>query len=216
MNDKVSKFINSFGITKEGFEILAANASEEQILSDISLLEEYSSYFDVSNLDCIGKFNTNLWTLLGEIATPHNLGLNMPDMWPLLVFPSGMGYKQTIYEGIRTLGGIIISQKKLKIGLDLHADLYAGQAWYPSLRQAFAKSLEEYSTQGLLIWLKAQYNERNTLAAIARKMQQQVRPLLPEFRTEIPGMLFPGIQRAFHTPRLDNVLIHCLIFKKYA
>lgn len=53
-----------------------------------------------------------------------------------------------------------------------------------------------------------------TLAAIARKLQLQVRPSLPEIHIKCQTGFYPGIQRAFHTPRLDNVAIHSLILDK--
>ena len=96
----------------------------------------------------------------------------------------------------------------------LHACLYGGQPWYPSLQAAYFGGFGEDPKSAKVLWLHTTANANCTLAAMARKLQLQLRPNLPAWEVKVPGQIYPGIQRAFHTPHLGNVAIHKLILEK--
>lgn len=209
-----SQLNRQFGITNEGYLALAQEYAERECAADFELLLQTIKNFKACDLSFIQGFKTKLWTLLGEIGTPDDLGQYMPKLWPILIFPSGAPYITKIRGAIAKYGARAAEEIPVLLNMDIHAQLYGGQQWYPALRAAFQKSLDEFSSTGFLIWMAAADDSAPTLATIARKLQLQVRPALPEIRIKCQGNLYPGIQRAFHTPRLDNVAIHSLILDK--
>lgn len=78
-----------FGITNEGYLALVQGYAEEECMADFELLLHMLKKFKSGDLSFILRFKTKLWTLLGEIGTPTDLGHYMPNLWPVLIFPSG-------------------------------------------------------------------------------------------------------------------------------
>lgn len=207
-------FPMNLGVSAEGIKALTQGSTKQKIDHDFQLLESQYRCFPEDLENFTKQFHTYLWTLLGEIGVPNSLGSHTPTTWPVLLFPCGQPHRGKIEEWILKAGAKISAQQNKPITPLLHACLYAGQAWYPSLSKAFAASCAELHEDGVLMWITSGEGQNVNLAAVARRLQLHLRPTLPEWKTSIPGQVYPGVQRTFHTPRLENVLIHSLILTK--
>jgi len=209
-----AQFLLDIGVTKEGIDALSQGATVEQVQHDLSLLKDNYRHLP-DPLECfITNFSTWLWAILGEITIPETLGTHVVSPWPVLVYPFGLQYLPEIQDFIEAEGCYIAKHEELFLTPLLHACLYGGQPWYPSLREVYLGGFGLESQSVKVLWLDTTVKASCTLAAMGRKLQIQLRPTLPAWEIKIQGRFYPGIQRAFHTPHLGNVAIHKMILEK--
>lgn len=213
INEQVQFFL-TLGVTQEGIDALIQGFTAAQVHHDLVLLKTKYHHLPDPLEHFIANFSTWLWTILGEIAIPEMLGTYIVSPWPVLVYPFGFKYVVQIQEFIESEYCYVIKQEELLLTPLLHACLYGGQPWYPSLRKVYLDGFGSKPQSIKLLWLDTTEKASCTLAALARKLQLQLRPRLPAWEIKVPGHIYPGIQRAFHTPHLGNVGIHKMILEK--
>ncbi len=183
------------------------------IRADLQRLQR--DYHELYPDDFSGKlYHTLLWTLLGELSIPGNLGEARQTRWPLLLFPFSQQYAHAIAAYITEHDFVVTVEETFTFSRRMHACLYGGQAWYPSLLQAYEMLPAVWGHPARLYWIAATPLSRCSLPALMRKMQLQLRPTMASFALPHTDSIYPGIVRAFHTPHLGNVVIHSAIFCK--
>lgn len=216
-NSEEIQFLLDIGVTQEGICTLSHNVSPEQVRQDLTYLKSIYNHLPESPEEIhkiINSFSTWLWTVLGEISIPETLGTYIPSPWPVLIYPFALQDVFRIKDFVLAEGCYISKTEEIWITPLLHACLYGGQPWYPSLREVYLKVFGPEPKKVPLLWLDSTTESRCTLAALGRKLQLQLRPSLVALEIQVPGKIYPGIQRAFHTPNLGNVAIHKLILEK--
>ena len=202
----------SLGVTIEGIsKLIPADSSVPDVHKDFALLTEYYQNLPLAIADIVPKFSTWLWTLLAEISVPEALGTSLNDPWPVLIFPFADSYVQNISDFIHQNRGQVTKTEKIWMSPLLHACLYAGQAWYPSLKNVYVSQLGGEKSAATLLWFVMGPGCSATAASLARKLQIHLRPSLPAHEEAVPGKLYPGIFKSFHTPQLCNVDVHRLL-----
>ncbi|WP_207691519.1 hypothetical protein [Desulfonema limicola] len=187
-------------------------SSKEEINQDIKLLKKYYANLPECINDIPKSFNTLLWTLLGEISVPNNLGEKEYKSWPVLIFPFAIKYENEIRDFVICNGCYISKIKSIFVDHILYSCLYAGQPWYPSLLEVYYAAFGEKKHRALLLTISQTESGICSVASTARKLQIQLRPYLPTLEISANDKKYPGIIRAFHTPHLGNVDIHKTIF----
>lgn len=208
-NKENQLFIDKIRISKEALDILSVNCNN--LNEEMSLLRRLM--LDLPDVEHLNKyFTTNLWTLLGELSIPNNLGEVVHHQWPVLIFPFAKDEEATIIRYISRNGFKVCAREQLIFSELLHAGLYGGQPWYPSLRYGISYQ-DIWNHKAILLWIGKGQESTCSLAAFARKMQLQLRPELKSYEYKVNSLKYPAILKAFHTPHLGNVELHTLILK---
>lgn len=211
-NKENQNFVDKLGISEEAIEILSGDATSDSLNKEMFLIRDLMMNLpDVEKLkDC---FITNLWTLLGELSIPNNLGEIVYRRWPVLIFPFAVEEEEKIIRYISENGFKVGIREQLIFSELLHAGLYGGQPWYPSLRYGLSHHKDIWNSHAILLWIKKTESATCSLAAFARKMQLQLRSELKSYEYKNNDFKYPAILKAFHTPHLGNVELHTLILK---
>lgn len=207
-NNKV--FIEQLDISIEAISVLGQGASEECINRELDMVRNISLNMTEPVSLVAKRFSSLLWTLLGEISIPYNLGEAVYEKWPVLIFPFSMKDEAEISNYIVEAGFHVVKRESIPFTKELHACLYGGQPWYDSLRFALdGKGV--WNEDALLLWMEKGEETHCSLAAIARKLQLQLRPKLKSYEFKNGDLKYPAILKAFHTPHLGNVEMHTYI-----
>ncbi len=138
------------------------------------------------------------------------LGAEKIEMWPVLIFPFAIDQEDKVVEYIREHGFYVKKREKIIFKEVLQASLYGGQPWYESLRD-IATEKNIFGKEAIILWVSKGEEAKCSIAAIARKLQLQLRPSMDSYSIKKETLLYPGVIKAFHTPHLGNVGIHTLI-----
>lgn len=207
-------YLYSFGVTEIAVNDLTEGVDNAKVQHDLNILEGLSRQLVCPITGISEHFSSYLWTLAGEVIIPLNLGWQ-PLQWPLLLFPHAIEYEPLIIKFVEQNGGCVSNSYFRTITILNYVCLYGGKPWYPSLRSVYE---EKFSDNSLckVIWIElSPKNHKTTLAAIARKLQVNLRPTLPEIEVRSSKWRYPGIVKAFHMPCLNNIGIQNEIFKTY-
>lgn len=205
-------FLVDLGVSSKAIELLINNSIAINLIKeDLIKLEEV--YKDMPKDICRfpSEFKTYLWTLLGEISIPNSLGEDIPESWPVLVFPFAKDEEHVIKNYLSEHGFFIKKREDIIFNEVLHACLYGGQAWFDSLRYALNTKVSVWGKEAILLWIAKGPEGKCSIASMARKLQLQLRPSMVSYSVKNNQSLYPGVIKAFHTPHLGNVGIHSMI-----
>lgn len=208
-----SNFLSELGVTNEAIELLVSNTDSVEIIrKDLRRLELIYKDVPWNIYELPQEFKTYLWTLLGEISIPNNLGEDVPNCWPILLFPFAQDHEEEMVKSyLLEYGYMIKKTEMITFNEILHACLYGGQPWFNSLRYALNNEVSVWGKKAKVLWMFKGPEYKCSIAAMARKLQLQLRPNMTSYNVKSKDLLYPGVLKAFHTPNLGNVGIHTLI-----
>ncbi len=197
------------GVSIEGISALLPDSLNiDDVQKDLNLILDHYQKLPPVIADIVPSFSTWLWTLFAEISVPESLGTYSKGIWPVLVFPFANKFINNICDFIILNDGQVTKTENISICPLLHACIYAGQPWYPSLENVYNAELGSGIKEATLIWFVMVPGSKCTAPSLARKLQIHLRPNLPAHEVAVSGKLYPGIFRAFHTPHLGNIDVH--------
>lgn len=208
------KKLTDLGVSNNAINCLTKEVDNSKLInSDLIKLEKALIHYD--SIDFEKEYHSYIWTLLGELTISARLEPYINIEWPILLFPFENNNKsiELITEFLEVYECRITSTSDIYFTELLQSCLYGGQTWYDSLKELYDNIFTDKDKKSKLIWfIKKEHGKWDT-ASVAKKLQTQLRPQMKSIEMNFKNQIYPGVIKAFHTPKIENIPIHRYILK---